>query len=642
MLLPATASAQEKKQAEPVDQLQKLLEQIEGLPADAWETRLKALQARIATHRKKAAGLRKQAKALKGKAAAEERNAVSVEKEIERMQSLMALLRRETGPAAEKKATAAKKAPAQPAAKKKEVAKKSAPKSSAATKTAAKKAPPKKAAPKTAPPKTAATKTPASKTASERAPPPKKAEAKKSAPAKQPPPRPEPPKKTVPLVTFADHVLPILEENCVVCHDEDEASGGLIATSHASLLEGGSSGKTIVPRNPDGSRLYTLVAHLEKPYMPKDSGKLPSEQIALIRQWIELGAPADLEAAKAAAVALQAERAAAEKAEETADSELQGPIPMPVALPEVALAEFSRAPAVKTLATSPRAPLIAVSGHGQVLLYHAEKRACLAVLPFEAGQVEVLRFTADGTRLLVAGGRPGVRGEAVLYDVESGESLVTVRGERDTVLAAAVHPDGSKIAVGGASKRARVFATESGELLYEIRTHNDWILSIDFSPGGERLATADRAGVLSIWETDDGSNEHTIRPGGGAVHAARFRPDGRALAVACEDGNVRTYQLKDGKQLWRVAHGGAALALAWSPKSTLATVGERGRVLVWNKNGKQLGKSPALGDYLYSTGFGYRGEHLFAGDWAGRLHCLDAIGKKVEATLVAAAPGPRS
>jgi hypothetical protein len=59
-------------------------------------------------------------------------------------------------------------------------------------------------------------------------------------------------------------------------------------------LKGGEKGPAIVPGKADESRLYRLVADLEKPSMPLDGTKLTPEQIASIKKWIDQGANYDV------------------------------------------------------------------------------------------------------------------------------------------------------------------------------------------------------------------------------------------------------------------------------------------------------------------------------------------------------------
>ena len=93
------------------------------------------------------------------------------------------------------------------------------------------------------------------------------------------------------------------------------------------------------------------------------------------------------------------------------------------------------------MAASPWAPLVAVGGHKQVLLYRTTDHHLLGVLPFPEGTIHVLKFTRNGDILLAGGGRGGQSGLAVGFDVKTGERIFEVGKEYDAVLAADISPD---------------------------------------------------------------------------------------------------------------------------------------------------------------------------------------------------------
>src|SRR5690606_10596014 len=125
--------------------------------------------------------------------------------------------------------------------------------------------------------------------------------------------------------------------------------------------------------------------------------------------------------------------------------------------------------AVVALAASPWAPLLAVGGHKQVLLYRSTDAHLMAVLPFPEGAIHCLKFSRGGDLLLVGGGRGGQSGLAVGFDVKTGERVFEVGREYDSVLAADVSADQSMAALGGPGRMVRVYSTADGSLLYEIK-----------------------------------------------------------------------------------------------------------------------------------------------------------------------------
>ncbi|HKD06004.1 MAG TPA: PSD1 and planctomycete cytochrome C domain-containing protein [Bryobacteraceae bacterium] len=94
---------------------------------------------------------------------------------------------------------------------------------------------------------------------------------------------------TAQLVSFATDIRPIFENSCWKCHGGSVQLSKLDLRSRDAALKGGQRGAAIVPGKADESRLYRVVASLEKPAMPL-GGKLSADQIATIRRWIDQGA----------------------------------------------------------------------------------------------------------------------------------------------------------------------------------------------------------------------------------------------------------------------------------------------------------------------------------------------------------------
>jgi len=88
---------------------------------------------------------------------------------------------------------------------------------------------------------------------------------------------------------YENHVAPILKKNCYKCHGKGEVRGGLRLTSRSDILTGGDTGEAVSLDSPDESLLLSALNY--ESYEMPPSGKLPDEQIAVIRRWIELGLP---------------------------------------------------------------------------------------------------------------------------------------------------------------------------------------------------------------------------------------------------------------------------------------------------------------------------------------------------------------
>ena len=91
-------------------------------------------------------------------------------------------------------------------------------------------------------------------------------------------------------VDFATAIQPMFALRCYKCHGPDEQEGGLRLDLRSAALAGGESGPAIVPGKSSKSRLFSLVAGLEKDLrMPKKGEPLSDAEIGLIRAWIDQG-----------------------------------------------------------------------------------------------------------------------------------------------------------------------------------------------------------------------------------------------------------------------------------------------------------------------------------------------------------------
>lgn len=93
---------------------------------------------------------------------------------------------------------------------------------------------------------------------------------------------------------FENSIRPILADHCYACHSagSEKLKGGLFLDSREGVVKGGDSGPAVLPGDVEGSLLIRAVRYSDKELrMPPEDKKLSSEQIALLEQWVRMGAP---------------------------------------------------------------------------------------------------------------------------------------------------------------------------------------------------------------------------------------------------------------------------------------------------------------------------------------------------------------
>lgn len=436
------------------------------------------------------------------------------------------------------------------------------------------------------------------------------------------------PKDKKKKLNFDDDIAPLLREKCGNCHNADKKSSGLIVTNFTKLMEGGSGGIAVKPGDPDASPLYTTVAHKSEPVMPPKSPKLPDEYANTLQRWILEGA---LENSGSKAVAMKPK--ADISLGKVSRGRPEGPPPMPEAtakLPLDPVKKYARANAITALASSPWAPLVAVAGNKQVLLYNSDTSELLGVLPFPEGVPQVLKFSRNGSLLLAGGGRGSALGRVVVWNVRTSERIIQVGEETDSVLAADISPDQTLIALGSPSKMVRIYSTKDGKLLSQIKKHTDWITSLEFSPDGVLLATGDRSGGLFVWEAFTAREYYGLRGHTAMITDISWRPDSNMVASSSEDGTIRLWEMENGGQVKSWGHGAPALSVRYGMDGQIVSAGRDRTVKLWDGNGTLKKAFPAMPDLALKSVLSHDSARALGGDWSGVVEVWTvADGKKV-------------
>jgi len=421
---------------------------------------------------------------------------------------------------------------------------------------------------------------------------------------------------------YEEHVLPILRENCAQCHRADKTSAGLDVTSLKALEKGGDSGPAVMPGVPENSPLYRAMAHIgsESP-MPPDSPKVGTEKLEIVASWITGGLRLGRGDAGKATKPLVDIAVDVAKLGRGPDK----PIEVVAGLPSPKPPKSGRALPIMALATNPWAPIVAVGGIGEAVLYDAGSGSRLGAVPFPDGELRVLRFSRSGEVLLMAGGKPTASGKAMLVDVRTGKTIATVGDDFDIVLAADISPDQSLVALGGPEKLVRVYKVADGSLVATIKKHTDFVTAVQFSPDGTMLASGDRAGGLFLSAAADGSNPRLLDGVVGGVSDVEWRRDGKSLAVAAGDGSVLVFEPTKGiiAAKWQ-AHERGSTSVAYAVDGRLVSGGHDGSARVWSADGTKVCESNGLSGSAFRVAFSHDGKQVLAGDWSGTVRAFAA------------------
>jgi hypothetical protein len=89
-------------------------------------------------------------------------------------------------------------------------------------------------------------------------------------------------------LSFSRDVYPIFEASCIKCHGVEKVSRGLDLTSYEKTMTGSIKGPVVLPGDAENSLLVKLAVEGK---MPKQGAKLSPQQIEVVRNWVNQGAP---------------------------------------------------------------------------------------------------------------------------------------------------------------------------------------------------------------------------------------------------------------------------------------------------------------------------------------------------------------
>jgi hypothetical protein len=418
-------------------------------------------------------------------------------------------------------------------------------------------------------------------------------------------------------VTYDEHILPLFKNQCLKCHNSDKPKADVDLSTFSTTMKGGSSGLIVAGGDPDGSSLYKVVAHIAEPTMPPKS-KMTDKEIDLIKKWIAGGL---LENSGSKAIA--SNRPKVDLSLSAASfGKPEGAPPMPGDLLLEPVLRTPRTSASTALAASPWAPLVALGGQKQIFLYNTDTLQLAGVLPFPEGFPHDVKFSRNGKFLLAGGGRGANKGIVAVWDVTTGERIITAGDELDVALAADISSNQKWIALGGPDRLVKIYATATGEQLHKMKKHTDWVTALEFNHTSTYLATGDRNGGVVVWDSEVGQEVETFTGHRAAITALTWRsPD--ILVTASEDGTVKTWSVKEGAQVKTATAHNAAVAVRLTVDGLMVTAGRDKTISTWDKEGNKGKTFTITNDVPVRATLTHDGKRIIATDWTGRVYAWE-------------------
>lgn len=231
---------------------------------------------------------------------------------------------------------------------------------------------------------------------------------------------------------------------------------------------------------------------------------------------------------------------------------------------------------------SPDRTLLAVGTR----LYDLETGQLLREFPSNFWMNDIA-FSPDGRLLAVGGMRSGFdqdriyTGIAEVWDIETGQRLLTVDQHTDEVQSVNFSPDSSTLVTASLDNTVMVWNL-SKAVLQQTLPHDDEVIHAEFSADGAWILTSGPRIPTTLWDVQTGQPIRTFGVENIAVRGASLSPDGRLVATADLDGSLRLWDSQTGRLRRRIVGFKATLAVPnFSPDGrVIALTAENGSVFL--------------------------------------------------------------
>ena len=423
-------------------------------------------------------------------------------------------------------------------------------------------------------------------------------------------------------VDFQKEILPLLNKNCVACHNTKKAENSLVLETPQSILKGGDSGPAVVAKNGAESLLLKVASHIDEPFMPPADNNvgavaLTSEQLGLLKLWIDQGATGQASQPSApikwqslattvnpiyaVAITADGQYAACGRANQIFVYQVSsGQLVARLTDPSLAASGLyqnqgvAHLDLVQSLAFSPDGNLLASGGYREVKLWRRPHDVRKAELAASAAAAQSIAISPDGKLAAIGDASGAIK----LWDLASGKELRTLTGHSGPLTALQFLPGGAKLVSASLDKTLRAWNVADGAAAGQTETPSP-INAVAVLADGAQVATGGADNVIGLWTVPADAAGAFAAGAKLAGHTAAVTglallpTDKTQLISTSADGGIRQWNLANNQLIREIKHGAAITALAVrGDGKQIASAGADNTIKLWNAADGQPWASP--------------------------------------------------
>ena len=194
------------------------------------------------------------------------------------------------------------------------------------------------------------------------------------------------------------------------------------------------------------------------------------------------------------------------------------------------------------------------------------------------GDVNSVGFNHDGTKIVSGSSDNTIR----VWNVDTGECILTLKGHTNRVLSVGFNHDGTKIVSGSDDETIRVWDIDVLDKKQLI--HNKDVYAVTFNKDGTKVASGSKDKTIKIWDVTTSKLDMILEGHKKWVKSIAYNHDGTKLASGSSDNNIIIWNTKTGKiEKILKMHTGPIKSVAFNADGTrLVSYSQDKLLLLWN------------------------------------------------------------
>lgn len=194
---------------------------------------------------------------------------------------------------------------------------------------------------------------------------------------------------------------------------------------------------------------------------------------------------------------------------------------------------------ISSLVFSPDGKYLAEAIGDRVLFWQENIKGFVLIREIDghSAPVESLAFSPDGRRLLTTSDDT----TAKVWDVDTGNWLLTLTGHTDAVAKGLFSLDNTRIVTAGYDRSIRLWDSSTGALIKTLVAPTAPVRSLAFSPNGQLLASDGMDDRVMIWDFKTTSVLHIITENQNSYFPIAFSPDNKIFVSTNPDDTLRLW-----------------------------------------------------------------------------------------------------